>query len=139
MAMGENPTGHVTREEALRLTVGDVMIPNPKTLPPTAVVGDVRRLFERRGVRTVLLAEDGVFRGALDRRTIPPDAADAELAVGYADLHPTVATPATALSEAIELLERSTEPRLIVLDPDGVTLRGLVCAKPGAATFCVAG
>jgi hypothetical protein len=43
------------------------------------------------------------------------------------------------MSEAVSLLEGRDEPRLVVLDEDGVTLRGLLCAKDttGAAGFCV--
>ena len=90
-----------------------------------------------RGVRTVLLAENGEFRGAIERDGLPASAADDEPAAKYADLEPPNVTPETPMTEAIELLERAREPRLIVLDDDGVALLGLVCAKPGATTFCV--
>jgi CBS domain-containing protein len=139
MSKSENPTRTMNRADALGLTVGEVMLPTPKTLPPTATVGDVRRLFERRGVRTLLIAEDASFRGAIDRATIPASAGDSELAVMYAALRPVHATPAMPMSQAVELLEQLPEPRLIVLDEDGITLRGLVCAKPDGATFCVTG
>ncbi|HTZ07353.1 MAG TPA: CBS domain-containing protein [Gaiellaceae bacterium] len=138
MTQPENPTGTLRREEVVGLTVGDVMIPRPKTLGPDAHVGEVRALFARRGVRTVLLAEGGAFRGAIDRAGLPESAADDEPASAYADLEPVSARPEMPMSEAIALLESSREPRLVVLDADGVTLRGLICAKPGAATFCVA-
>ena len=139
MAQSESPTGTLRREEAVGLTVGDVMIPRPKTLPAEAPVGDVRRLLESRGVRTVLLAdEDGRFRGAIERAGLPETAADDEPAAAHADREPLTVTPDMPMFEAIALLESSREPRLIVLDTDGETLVGLVCAKPGAATFCVA-
>jgi CBS domain-containing protein len=137
MAQFENPTGTLRRDEAVGLTVGDVMIPRPKTLAADARVGDVRRLLESRGVRTVLLAEDGAFRGAIERAALPGDAGDDEPAAAYADLEPLTVTPDMPMFEAIALLESSREPRLIVLDADGETLLGLVCAKPGATTFCV--
>ena len=45
-------TSHVTLDEAAILTVGEVMISRPKTLPSTATVADARRLFENPSVRT---------------------------------------------------------------------------------------
>ena len=46
-------------------------------------------------------------------------------------------TPATPLTEAVELLDRNREPRLVVLDEDGQTLRGLLCFNQSSASFCV--
>ncbi|HUK95566.1 MAG TPA: CBS domain-containing protein [Gaiellaceae bacterium] len=137
MAGIENPSGTMRREDVIDLTVGDVMIPRPKTLPADSSVADVRELLEHRGVRTILLAEDGDFRGAIERGGLPANADDDEPAAGYADLDPPSVTPETPMTDAIELLERAREPRLIVLDEEGVALLGLVCAKPGAKTFCV--
>ena len=36
------------------------------------------------------------------------------------------------ISEAIKLLDDQPEPRLIVLDEDGATLRGLLCFDRGS-------
>ena len=47
------------------------------------------------------------------------------------------ATPATPIPDAIKLLEGQSEPRLIVLDEDGVTLRGLLCFNRSSDEFCV--
>ncbi len=123
--------------EATEMTVGEVMIARPKTQPGDALVGDVRRAFEQPSVRTVLLADDGVFRGAIERDDVPADAADGEPAITYADTEPVTATPATPVPEAIKLLEDQPEPRLIVLDEDGATLRGLLCFNRGSDEFCV--
>jgi CBS domain-containing protein len=126
------------REDVVDLTVADIMIPRPKTLPADSLVSDVRALLDGHGgVKTVILAEDGVFRGAIDRNALPADAPDHEPALWYADHQPNIVTPGTPMREAIPLLEGSREPRLIVLDEDGSALLGLVCAKPGAKTFCV--
>jgi len=38
--------------------------------------------------------------------------------------------------DAVELLDRSREPRLVVLDEDGQTLPGLGCFNQGSASFC---
>src|SRR4029079_8920169 len=66
-AMG---TSHVTLDEAAVMTVGQVMISRPKTLPATATVADARRLFENQSVRTALVAEEGVYAGERPRPDI---------------------------------------------------------------------
>jgi CBS domain-containing protein len=131
-------SGSIAREDALQLTVGEVMIADPKTPPGDATVGDVRRAFERPNVRTMLLADGDVFRGAIERERVPDGAGDDEPAVRYADTSPIAVTPATAMTDAVALLEqRGGEPRLIVVDDDGVTLRGLICVNSRATGFCV--
>ena len=127
----------VSRAEALTKTVGEVMIRAPKTLPSTATVADVRRAFERPSMRTVLLADGERFAGAIERGAVPADAPDPAPARGYTETDPLTATPSMAMSEAITLLEAREEPRLIVLDDDGATLRGLLCLNAGATGFCM--
>jgi CBS domain-containing protein len=129
--------GTLTREQAVDMLVGDVMIANPKTLPASALVGDVRGIFERKNVRTVLLADDGMFRGAIERGGLPDSAADDEPAVQFADAESLSTTPGTPMREALALLDGRDEPRLVVLDEDGVTLRGLLCADTAGTGFCV--
>jgi hypothetical protein len=41
------------------------------------------------------------------------------------------------MRDALALLEGRGEPRLVVLDEDGVTLRGLLCADTAGTGFCV--
>lgn len=125
-------------DEAAVLTVGEVMISRPKTMPGAALVADVRKAFENPSVRTVLLAgDDGTFAGAVERDAVPEGAQDDEQAAAYADPNPVTATPDMPIPEAIKLLDGQAEPRLIVLDQDGATLRGLLCFNRGAAEFCV--
>jgi len=124
-------------DEAVVLTVGEVMIARPKTQPGDALVADVRRAFENPSVRTVLLADDGVFRGAIERERLPDDAPADEPAARYADTAPVTATPAMPIPDAIKLLDDQAEPRLIVLDEDGATLRGLLCFNRSSDEFCV--
>jgi CBS domain-containing protein len=124
-------------DEAVVLTVGEVMMSRPKTQPGDALVADVRGAFENPSVRTVLLADDGVFRGAIERESVPADAADDEPAARYADTDPVTATPGMAIPDAVKLLDDQPEPRLIVLDEDGATLRGLLCFNRGSSEFCV--
>jgi CBS domain-containing protein len=127
----------IPANETLGMTVGDVMIAKPKTLPEGVLVRDVRRVFEQRSHRLVLLAEDGIFRGAIERERLPTEASEDEPAARYAEPHPATVTPSTPMTEAIAVLERQSEPRLIVLDEDGRRLRGLLCFNRGAQGFCV--
>lgn len=127
----------MTTDEVIELTVGEVMIIDPKTHPADASVGDVRSAFEKPSVRTVLLAEDGVFRGAVERDQLPEEAAADEPAARYADRERATATPAMPITDAIRLLYDQAEPRLIVLDDDGATLRGLLCFNRSSGEFCV--
>ena len=53
--------------DALAMTVGEVMIRAPKTLPVGALVGDVRQMFERPSMRSVLLADGERFAEHRDR------------------------------------------------------------------------
>jgi CBS domain-containing protein len=130
-------TGTITMAEAVSLTVGEVMIRQPKTLPADALVADVRRQFERPSVKTVLLADGERFAGAIERGGLPADASEDARASDYVEADPLTVTPGLAMPEAVKLLEGRSEPRLIVLDEDGATLRGLLCVNTTATGFCV--
>ncbi len=129
--------GTLSRERASGMLVAEVMIANPKTLPAGALVGDVRRVFEKKNVRTVLLAEGAAFRGAIERDRLPSGAADDDPVLPFAEAEPLSTTPDTPMHEALALLDGRQEPRLVVLDEDGVTLRGLLCADSAGTGFCV--
>ncbi len=133
----ESSSRTISIDDAEGQLVEDVMISRPKTLPGGALVADVRLQFDRPSVRTVLLADDGRFVGAIERDRLPEDASDQEPATRYIDEQPTTVTPDTTVSAAIELLRERNEPRLIVVDPDGVTLRGLLCVNGTATGFCI--
>jgi CBS domain-containing protein len=127
-------TSHVTLEEAEVMTVADVMISKPKTLPVTATVADARRMFENPSVRTALVADDGRYAGELTR-------ADIEGLDDAAPISDAASTPAgTAAKDdtvvaALERMETAGTDRLAVVDPDG-TLRGLVCLSRSHGHLC---
>jgi CBS domain-containing protein len=130
-------SGTVAREDALTMAVGEVMIRAPKTLPADTSVGEVRRLFERPSIRTVLLTAGNAFAGAIERDGLPPDASDSAPARSYVQPEAATATPRMPVSEAVKLLDGRGEPRLVVLDEDGVTLAGLLCVNTTGTGFCV--
>ncbi len=137
MVTGDRSPHRIPREEALPLTVGDVMIARPKTFRSDIAVGEVRRAFEQSSQRVVLLVDGATFQGAIDRDALDPNAPDTAAAVGFARRDVASVTPATPLADAVEILDRNREPRLVVLDEDGQTLRGLLCFNQSSASFCV--
>jgi CBS domain-containing protein len=126
----------LSHDEAIEMTVAEVMVPIPKTLPADAVVRDVEAEFENPSVRVVVLTDGGAFRGTIERDDLPPGQAD-EPASSYANAEPLSARPGMSMREAIALLEHCREPRLVVLDDDGATLRGMVCLSRSTNSFCV--
>jgi CBS domain-containing protein len=131
-------TEHVTVADAQGGVVADVLLPNPKTLSADATVAAVRELFARKpSVRNVLLVDGTAFRADLTRADLPAEAADDEPALRYARAAEVV-RPDLPVAAALERLAQLDEPRLIVVDDDGVTLRGLVCLSGGGTQFCVA-
>ena len=125
----------LTLAEARGRTVADAMLARPKTLPAGASVGDVRRLFQRPEIRSVLLIEGTAFRGSIERSDLPPELPDDAPARGLAGPAETIA-PEAPIERALERLAGLDEQRLVVLDADGETLRGLLCLT-GDAGFCV--
>src|ERR687890_227537 len=117
----------VTRQSAAGLLVRDVMVRRPKTLPAQATVAELRAHFDNPRVRTALLADAGRFAGAIAPEELPADADGSEPASAHArtDL-PTLAPDAT-MNDAMALLERRGDNRLLVLEPDGQTIAWLLC------------
>jgi CBS domain containing-hemolysin-like protein len=137
VAIGDGSTHNISLEDALPLTVGEIMIAHPRTFPSDIGIGEVRRAFEQPSQRLVLLVDGSTFRGAIDRDSLDSQDPDSAPAVTCASREIATVTPATPLIDALELIERSREPRLVVLDEDGCTLRGLLCYSRSSASFCV--
>jgi CBS domain-containing protein len=118
------------------LTVADVMLPHPKTLPSAASVGDVRALLQRPSVQMVLLADNGTFLGAITE--LPDNAVHDEPALPFADASPTSLRPEDDATTAFTVTEAHPHRRVVVLD-DGNTLVGLVCLDETRTRFCGGG
>ncbi len=129
----------IAREAAEHLTVAQVMLNRPKTLWAHATVADLRRLFENATLRTVLLVDGDTFVGTVERPDLPDSAADGEPARAFARLDAERATPALLVSEVMPLVERSREGRVVVVDEDGSTLRGMLCLRTVYDAFCTDG
>ena len=124
----------VTRADAASLRVRDAMVA-PKTTPADANVADLRALFANRHVVSALLVDGPAFAGVVHRDALgeAPDASPAS-ALATSDV-PTIA-PDAPLTEALAGLDERGERRLVVLDADGRTLRGLLCLTSDRQGFC---
>ena len=124
--------------ERLRVRVRDAMLTAPKTLTVDASVGDVRRAFANPHVLSVLLVDGRVFAGALERGDVPAEECDERPAHELAHREVVTIRPDAPLAAALSKLDERGEQRLVVLDPDGQTLRGLLCLTSGRDGFCQA-
>jgi len=127
------------REIAEQLTVAEAMLNHPKTLRADATVADLRHMFERSTMRTVLLVDGQTFVGTVERPDLPDTAADGEPARAYARLDAERVTPERLIADVMPLLEQSREGRLVVVADDGATLRGMVCMRSAHDAFCTDG
>ena len=119
--------------------VREIMVARPKTLPADATVADVRRLFENDSVRTALLVDGARFAGALEREDVPAAAGVEDPAAQFVRDEVATIGPDQPAREAAESMASLGTRRLVVLDEDGVTLRGLVCLTTDLESFCSGG
>ena len=120
-------------DEYRGLTAADVMLRAPKTLPSSVRVRDVRALLRNPSVQMVLLADDGVFQGAVTH--LPDGALDEHDALSYAERHPESITPTAPAEKAFEVTARSAFRRVVVLDEQSA-LVGLLCLNESRTRFC---
>ena len=113
-------------------TVSDVMLEQPKTVPSSATVADVRELLAKPSVQMLLIADGDRFMGALTE--LPDDADDMLPAIVYADATPESLAPDASAAEAFERTSANPHRRVVVLDGD--RLVGLVCLDETRTRFC---
>src|SRR4051794_38908182 len=124
------------RDAAAGMLVRGVMVRRPKTLAAGASVGELREHFTNPRVRAALLADDGRFAGAIAPEELPDTAADSEAARDYARLDVPTLPPEATMADALELMDRRGDHRLVVLDGDGARLVGLLCMDRTGTSFC---
>jgi hypothetical protein len=115
------------------LTVADVMLRRPKSLPSTATVAEVRAVLANPSVQMVLLADHGAFAGAIAE--LPDEAPDDEVAVRYADERPESIRPTETAEAGFALTAGTPNRRVVVLDEAG-ELHGLLCLDQTRTRFC---
>lgn len=119
-------------------TVRDIMRGRPKTLPVTSSIADLRRFFADPHVVTALIVEEsGALAGVVERDDVAAsalsDGASIDRVVRREVDSIDVRAPASEVWEHGDLARNG---RLVVLEPDGKTLAGLVCAIPDGGGFC---
>jgi hypothetical protein len=118
------------------MVAADLMLRDPKTLPGTASVAEVRAQLANAHVQMVLLAAGSTFVGAVTG--IPADADADEQAVAYADPSPATISAGESALAAFDRTAASPHRRVVVLGDDG-TLLGLLCLNPSRTRFCRTG
>jgi CBS domain-containing protein len=136
MSARDCPAPKRSREVVAGRDVRDLMIAQPKTLPTTATVADVRALFANAHLRSAVLVDGSAYAGMIDRGAIPGDAPGDASAFPYSTRELATVTPDDPISLALERLDAAGARRLAVLDPDGATLRGLLCLNGTGTGFC---
>jgi hypothetical protein len=130
--------GQIGRDEVADLLVADVMDPEPKTMPATITVGDLRGWFAADAhVRTALLTDGATFLGAVGPNDLPADAPANQLAVEFARRPANLIGPERPAGEALARLDAESGCRVVVLAQDDRTLLGLVCMDARRTYFCV--
>jgi len=113
--------------------VADVMLGNPKTLDADARVSEVRPLLARPSVQIVLLVEGPRLAGVIT--DLPPDAADEDPALDFAEARPDTIGPDESASTALDRTAAAPHRRLVVVD-DRQHLLGLLCLDESRTRFC---
>lgn len=126
----------VTRVDAAKKLVGDVMLRHPKTLRGDATVKDARAMFADSKVVSAIVADGTKFVGLLDRSDLPSLLAGDSPIRTFARRRIITTTPARPIEEAMEVLDERGLARMVVLEEDGVTLAGLLCLDLKRAGFC---
>jgi CBS domain-containing protein len=112
------------------------MVASPKTVRADGTVSDLRAMFANPHVMTAVLVDGAAFAGVVRRDALRDDLADDLPMRGLIDRDVPTVEPDAELAEAVRMLDADGERRLVVLDPDGSTLRGLLCLTSDRSGFC---
>jgi len=123
-------------ESLAALTVADVMLATPKTLPSDTPIAVAREALANEHVQMLLLTDGRVFRGAVT--SIPEHADPASPALEYADPSTDTIAPTESAAIAYERTSGNPHRRVVVLDSNGELL-GLLCLAPTLTRFCRGG
>jgi CBS domain-containing protein len=116
----------------------DVMLREPRAVPPGTTVEEARETFANPRVRLLLVAEGDRFLGAVTREQVGEDV-DGGTTLGQLAADAVLVRPDDPVDRVVALLEADEEAdRLPVVAGDG-TLVGLVCFNRKHGHFCVDG
>jgi CBS domain-containing protein len=113
----------------------DVMLRDPRAVPPSTTAGEARATFENPRVRLLLVAESDRFLGAVTRDDLG-EAVEDERTLGELAGDAVLVRPEDPVERVVGLLGEQDTDRLPVVDGDGALL-GLVCFNRRQGHFCV--
>jgi CBS domain-containing protein len=85
---------------------------------------------------TALLVDGTRFVGVVHRMQLDDQLGDEQPAAALARRDVPTIEPEAPLADALAILDADDERRLVVLDPDGDRLRGLLCLTRDRGGFC---
>ena len=100
-------------------------------------VAEARRLFAGSSVRVLPVLDGTAYAGTVSRDAIRDDHPPDTPVVAVASRSLPTALGGTPVADALAELDRTDGTRLIVLEDDGVTYRGLVCLRSDRVRLCV--
>ena len=116
-------------------SAADVMLRDPRAVPPSTTAGEARATFENPRVRLLLVADGDRFLGAVTRDDLGDDVAD-ERTLGDLAGDAVLVRPDDPVERVVGLLGDEDTDRLPVVDGEGALL-GLVCFNRRRGHFCV--
>lgn len=126
-----------SRLELAALPVSAAVTKRGKELSAAATVGDARALFDNGSVQVVPVLSGATYVGAVSRDVLAADLDPATPVAGLASPLVPTALASSPGADAFAELDRAGATRLVVLDDDGVTYRGLVCLTSDRERACV--
>jgi CBS domain-containing protein len=130
------PTRNIPLAEA-GPQVADVMLRDPRTVPPGTTVAEARAQFENPRVRLLLVADGERFLGAVTREELPAAGEDDAPIGAIADGSALRVAPGDPVSRAMDEIQAQALDRIPVVDGDALV--GLICFNRRHGHFCVDG
>jgi CBS domain-containing protein len=125
-----SPTRHIPIDDA-GPAVSDVMLRDPRTIPPDTPVDDVRETFANPSVKLLVVADGERYLGTVGPDDLPASGTIAQAVFADGQSLP----PDAPVTEAMRIMEETASSRIPVVDGDG-RLQGLVCFNKGRTAFC---
>lgn len=126
-----------TRASLANLPIAAALNASGRTLGVGDTAAAARKAFENDSVRVIPVLEDGRYVGAVDRSLVGPAVPD-DVPVGEIARHLLPTVPASLRAgDAFGLADGWSTLRLVVLDEDGATYRGIVCLRSDRERLCV--
>ena len=126
-----------SRLDLAALPISAAITTRGKELSATATVGDARVLLDNGSVQVVPVLSGARYLGAVSRDVLGAELDPGTPVAGLASPLVPTALASSPATDAFAELDRAGATRLVVLDDDGVTYRGLVCLTSDRGRACV--